>query len=45
MKVLFVTIKGSNQQGDYLELTILNGLKKILGDNLVIFPEKMCTTH
>ena len=40
MKVLFVTIKGSSQQGDYLELTILNGLKKILGDNLVDFPRK-----
>lgn len=40
MKVLFVTIKGLSLQGDYLELTILNGLKKILGDNVVDFPRK-----
>ena len=28
MKILFITTKNKNFQGDYLELTILNGLRK-----------------
>ncbi len=40
MKILFITIKSPNQQGDYFELAILNGLKKVLGNNVVDYPKK-----
>ena len=28
MKILFITIKNPNVQGDYFELAVINGLKK-----------------
>jgi hypothetical protein len=41
VKILFITIKSPNlQQGDYFELAILNGLKKVLGKNIVDYPKK-----
>ena len=40
MKILFITIKSPKQQGDYFELAILNGLKKVLGDKIVDYPKK-----
>ena len=40
MKILFITIKSPKQQGDYFELAILNGLKKILGNNIIDYPKK-----
>ena len=45
MKILFITTKNKNFQGDYLELTILNGLRKILGDNFIDFPRKKISYH
>tara|TARA_B100000902_G_C27295931_1_gene909913 strand:- start:156 stop:1118 length:963 start_codon:yes stop_codon:yes gene_type:complete len=40
LKILFITIKSPKQQGDYFELAILNGLKKILGNNIIDYPKK-----
>ena len=40
MKILFITINSPNQQGDYFELAILNGLKKVLGQNIIDYPKK-----
>ena len=40
MKILFITTKNPKHQGDYLELSILHGLKSILGDNLIDIPKK-----
>ena len=40
MKILFITTKNPNHQGDYLELSILHGLKSLLGDNLIEIPKK-----
>ena len=45
MKILFITTKNKNFQGDYLELTILNGLRKILGDNFIDYPRKKISYH
>ena len=39
MKILFITTKNKNFQGDYLELTILNGLRKF-EDNFIDYPRK-----
>ncbi len=40
MKILFITTKNPKHQGDYLELSILHGLKSLLGDNLIEIPKK-----
>ncbi len=40
MKILFLTTKNQESQGDYLELTILLGLKAILGNNVIDIPKK-----
>jgi len=40
MKILFITIKNPNVQGDYFELAVINGLKKVLGSNLIDYPKK-----
>ncbi len=40
MKILFLTTKSKNNQGDYLELSILLGLKEILGNSLIEIPKK-----
>ena len=40
MKILFITSKKPEYQAEYLELTVLNGLRKILGENLVDYPRK-----
>jgi len=45
MKILFITTKNINVQGDYFELTILNGLKEILGKNCYDFPRKDIIYH
>ncbi len=45
MKILFITTKNKNSQGDYLELTAINGLRKLLGDNFIEFPKKKIMYH
>ena len=45
MKILFITTKNKNLQGDYLELTILNGLRKILGQDFIDYPKKDIAYH
>ena len=45
MKILFITTKSAKYQGDYFELTVLNGLKEILGKNCVYYPRKDIIYH
>lgn len=40
MKILFVTTKNPEKQGDYYELSLITGLRKILGDDFVEYPKK-----
>jgi hypothetical protein len=40
MRILFITIQNPKYQGDYLELSILHGLREILGNNLVDIERK-----
>ena len=40
MKILFITTKNPKNQSDYLELTILHGLKVLLGESLIEIPKK-----
>jgi len=40
MKILFVTTRNPEKQGDYLELSLLHGLKTVLGDDCVDYPKK-----
>jgi len=40
MKVLFLCTRNSNAQGDYLELTLVHGLRELLGEDFVEFPKK-----
>lgn len=41
MKLAFITCdKKGSAQGDYLEVCILNGLRKVLGNNCIDFPRK-----
>ena len=45
MKILFVTTRNPNKQGDYLESSILHGLRKVLGENCVDYPKKKIMYH
>ena len=40
MKILFLTTRNPNAQGDYLELTLVHGFRSLLGNNFVEFPKK-----
>lgn len=40
MKILFLTTKNPEKQGDYYELSLVTGLRNILGDNFVEYPKK-----
>jgi hypothetical protein len=40
MNILFLTTNSLDSQGDYLELTILIGLKELCGDRIIDFPKK-----
>lgn len=40
MKILFITTKNPEHQGDYLELSILHGLKSLMGKDLIDLPRK-----
>lgn len=40
MKVLFLTTRNPKAQGDYLELTLVHGLRSLLGSDFVEYPKK-----
>ena len=40
MKILFLSTKNLNAQGDYLEITIINGMRKLLGNDFIEYPRK-----
>jgi hypothetical protein len=45
MKILFVTTKDPKAQGDLLEVSILHGLRQLLGQNCVDYPRKKVMYH
>jgi hypothetical protein len=45
MRILFVTTFSPDKQGDLLEVSLLHGLRSILGDNLVDYPKKKIMYH
>tara|TARA_S200002703_G_scaffold42949_1_gene37377 strand:+ start:3329 stop:4276 length:948 start_codon:yes stop_codon:yes gene_type:complete len=45
MKILFITTKSKFKQGDLLELSILNGLRSVLGSNCIDYPKKKIMYH
>jgi len=40
MKILYITTVNPRAQGDYQEVMILNGLRKIIGNSVIDFPKK-----
>ena len=45
MKVVFVTTVNPLVQGDLLELSILHGMRSVLGANCIDFPRKKIMYH
>lgn len=45
MRILFVTTKDPKSQGDLLEVSILHGLRELLGENCVDYPKKKVMYH
>jgi hypothetical protein len=45
MRILFVTTAAPDKQGDLLEVSLLHGLRTILGDDLVDYPKKKIMYH
>lgn len=45
MKIIFVTISDPKSQGDFLEVSILTGLREILGNNCIDYPRKKIMYH
>jgi hypothetical protein len=45
MKILFVTTKDPKAQGDLLEVSILHGLRQLLGQNCIDHPRKKVMYH
>ena len=45
MRVLFVPTIDPKSQGDLLEVSILHGLREVLGENCVDFPRKKVMYH
>lgn len=45
MRIVFVTTRNPAAQGDLLELSILHGLRSILGENCIDFPKKKIMYH
>ena len=45
MKLLFLSTYKPTVQGDYLEISLLYGLRKILGENCVDYPRKDIMYH
>jgi hypothetical protein len=45
MKLLFITTQQPDKQGDFLEVSILHGLREYLGDDCVDYPKKKIMYH
>jgi len=45
MKLLFITTRNPNKQGDLLEISILHGLRMVLRDDCVDYPRKKIMYH
>lgn len=45
MKILFITIENPKSQGDFLEVSLLHGLRSVLGQNCVDSPRKKIMYH
>jgi len=45
VKILFITTKNPKMQGDYLEISLLHGLRTILGSDCVDYPRKKVMYH
>lgn len=45
MKILFITTKAADKQGDLLEVSLLHGLRTVLGDDCVDYPRKKVMYH
>jgi hypothetical protein len=45
MRILFITTKNPTKQGDLLEISLLHGLRTILGDDCVDYPKKKIMYH
>ena len=45
MRILFITTQNHTKQGDLLEVSLLNGLRNLLGDNCVDYPRKKIMYH
>ena len=40
MRILYITSEDPKAQGDYQEVSMLHGLREVLGDNCIDFPRK-----
>ena len=40
MKIIYITTEDPNSQGDYQEVSMLHGLREVLGDDCIDFPRK-----
>jgi len=45
MRILFVTTAAPDKQGDLLEVSLLHGLRTVLGDDLIDYPKKKIMYH
>lgn len=45
MRILFITTHNHTKQGDLLEVSLLHGLRNLLGDNCVDYPRKKIMYH
>ena len=45
MRILFITTPDPRAQGDYLEVSLLHGLREVLGKNCVDYPRKKVMYH
>lgn len=45
MRLLFITTANPSKQGDLLELSILHGLREVLGENVIDYPKKKVMYH
>lgn len=45
MRILFITTQNPTKQGDLLEVSLLHGLREVLGDDCVDYPRKKIMYH
>ena len=45
MRILFITTQNPTKQGDLLEISLLHGLRELLGDDCVDYPRKKIMYH